>query len=66
MESNLSKRFPPPEIMPCGWHAEITQFDHNAKTERVKSGAGSMPAFKNVLNEQEINAVVAYVETLKK
>lgn len=49
-----------------GLNLTVTQFDHNAKTERVKSGAGSMPAFKNVLNEQEINAVVAYVETLKK
>ena len=44
----------------------ISQLSHDAKIERVKVGASSMSGFKDVLNEQEINAVVAYVETLKK
>jgi uncharacterized membrane protein SirB2 len=44
----------------------ISQLAHDAKIERVKNGASSMSGFKDVLNEQEINAVVAYVETLKK
>jgi cytochrome c5 len=44
----------------------ISQMTHEAKLDRIKNGASSMPGFKDVLNEQEINAVIAYVETLKK
>ncbi len=44
----------------------MSQMSHEAKLERIKNGASSMPGFKDVLNEQEINAVDAYVETLKK
>jgi uncharacterized membrane protein SirB2 len=49
-----------------GTDLTLSQLAHDAKVERVKIGSGSMSGFKDVLNEQEINAVVAYVETLKK
>lgn len=44
----------------------VSQMDEAAKTERVKNGQSSMPGFKDVLSEQEITAVVAYVQSLKK
>jgi cytochrome c5 len=49
-----------------GLDLTVTQFDHAAIAERITNGAGSMPPFKDVLNAQELDAVVAFVETLKK
>ena len=49
-----------------GTDLTISQITHEAKVERVKNGAAPMFAFKDQLSEQEINAVVSYVETLKK
>ena len=48
--------------------ADLTtsQMNFKAMTEQIKNGSGSMAPFKDVLNEQEINAVVAYIVTLKK
>jgi len=44
-----------------------TTLDINAQLEVVKNGRnGTMPAFAGVLNDEEIGAVVGYVETLKK
>jgi len=43
-----------------------TQADEATKLAQIKNGAGSMPGFKDVLNEQEIIAVATYVESLKK
>jgi cytochrome c5 len=40
--------------------------DINAKLEIVRNGKGVMPAFGGQLNDTEINAVMAYIETLKK
>lgn len=40
--------------------------DEATKLQQIKNGAGSMPGFKDVLNEQEIIAVATYVESLKK
>lgn len=44
----------------------ISKMNQDAKLERVKNGSNLMAGFKDVLNQQEINAVVAYIETLKK
>lgn len=44
----------------------LSQMDEAAKLERVKNGSSLMAGFKDVLTEQEITAVVAYVQTLKK
>ena len=44
----------------------ISQMNLKAMTEQVKNGSNAMAGFKDVLNEQEITAVVTYVETLKK
>ncbi|MBL7888952.1 MAG: SirB2 family protein [Bacteroidia bacterium] len=49
-----------------GLDLTVTQTDHATKLERIKNGASSMPGFKDVLNEKEIEAVTAYVESLKK
>lgn len=49
-----------------GLDLTLTQTDHTTKLERIKNGQGSMPGFKDVLNEKEIEAVTAYVESLKK
>ncbi|MCX6295245.1 MAG: c-type cytochrome [Bacteroidetes bacterium] len=49
-----------------GLDLTVSQTDHTTKLDRIKNGASSMPPFKDFLNEQEINAVVSYVETLKK
>jgi len=49
-----------------GLDLTISQFDHAAILERIKNGSGSMPSFKDVLTEQELEAVSIYVETLKK
>lgn len=49
-----------------GLDLTITLTDHTTKLERVKSGASSMPPFKDVLSEKEIEVVVSYIETLKK
>lgn len=49
-----------------GVNLTLSQMNRDAKMERIKNGSGSMAGFKDVLNEQEINAVVDYVETLKK
>ncbi|MBN8695040.1 MAG: SirB2 family protein [Bacteroidetes bacterium] len=49
-----------------GLDLTVTQTDHVTKLERIKNGASSMPGFKDVLNEKEIEAVTAYVESLKK
>lgn len=44
----------------------ISQTDHNSKLERIKNGQGSMAPFRDALDPQEIDAVIAYVESLKK
>lgn len=44
----------------------ISQTEHVSKIERIVNGKGSMAPFKDALNAQEIDAVVAYVESLKK
>ena len=49
-----------------GLDLTVTQTDHAKKIEQIKNGAGSMPGFKDVLNEKEIDAVAAYIESLKK
>lgn len=49
-----------------GLDLTVSQTDHAAKLERIKNGASSMPGFKDVLNEKEIDAVTAYIESLKK
>ncbi len=44
----------------------LSKMNMKAMMEQVKNGSNTMAGFKDVLNEQEITAVVAYVETLKK
>lgn len=51
---------------PGGLDLTITVTDHATKLDRVINGTNLMAKFKDVLNSQEIEAVVAYVETLKK
>ncbi len=48
--------------------ADLTTSQMNLKAiaEQIKNGSGSMAPFKDVLTEQETNAVSAYVVTLKK
>jgi cytochrome c553 len=40
--------------------------DLNSKVEIIRDGKGTMQAFGNMLTEEEIQAVAAYIETLKK
>jgi mono/diheme cytochrome c family protein len=40
--------------------------DLNSKVEIIRNGKGSMQAFGGALTEEEIQAVAAYIETLKK
>jgi len=49
-----------------GLDLTVTQTDHATKIARIKNGESSMPGFKDVLSEKEIDAVTAYVESLKK
>ena len=51
---------------PGGLVLTVTTTDHATKLDRVINGTNLMAGFKDVLNPQEIDAVVAYVETLKK
>jgi mono/diheme cytochrome c family protein len=44
----------------------ISQMNMKTMTEQIKNGSSTMAGFKDVLNEQEVNAVVVYVLTLKK
>jgi uncharacterized membrane protein SirB2 len=48
-----------------GLNLKITQLDHTAKAEKITNGGGSMPAFKEVLSPEELEAVMAYIETFK-
>jgi len=47
-----------------GLDLTTTKFDHIAIIERIKNGSGSMPPFKDVLSEQELNAVADYIGCL--
>jgi uncharacterized membrane protein SirB2 len=40
-------------------------FDATQKADRIKNGSGTMPAFKDALTEEEVTALVSFVETLK-
>lgn len=51
---------------PGGLDLTLTVTDHATKVDRVINGTNLMAGFKDVLNSQEVDAVVAYVETLKK
>ena len=51
---------------PGGLDLTLTMTDKATKFDRVINGTNLMAGFKDVLNSQEIDAVVAYVETLKK
>lgn len=51
---------------PGGLDLTLTTTDHDTKIKRVVIGTDLMAGFKDVLNSQEVEAVVAYVETLKK
>jgi len=44
----------------------ISQMSHDQMLQQIKTGSSSMAGFKDLLNPQEINAVLAYIETLKK
>ncbi len=44
----------------------LSQMNLKAMQAQIINGSTAMAGFKDVLNEQEINAVTAYVETLKK
>lgn len=44
----------------------ITHFDLAASIEIIKSGKGAMTPFDGSLNDNQINAVAKYIETLKK
>ncbi|MEI6489930.1 MAG: cytochrome c [Bacteroidota bacterium] len=49
-----------------GINLTISQKNMEQMKEQVRKGKSSMPPYKDFLNDQEINAVVAYVMTLKK
>ena len=51
---------------PGGLVLTVTTTDRATKLDRVINGTNLMAGFKDVLNPQEIEAVVTYVETLKK
>jgi mono/diheme cytochrome c family protein len=44
----------------------ISTLDANAKIEIVKHGKGVMTPFEGILNDEQIGAVIGYIETLKK
>ena len=44
----------------------VSAMDANVKLEIVKNGKGTMPAFAGQLSEEQIGAVVGYIQTLKK
>jgi len=44
----------------------ISQMTHDQMLVQIKTGSSSMAGFKDRLNGQEVNAVLAYIETLKK
>ena len=49
-----------------GLNLTISNFSEQEMKKRVLEGEGSMPPYKDHLTDQEINAVIAYVQTLKK
>ncbi|OFY85686.1 MAG: hypothetical protein A3F72_12100 [Bacteroidetes bacterium RIFCSPLOWO2_12_FULL_35_15] len=51
---------------PGGLDLTVSITDRDTKINRVVIGTDLMAGFKDVLNSQEVEAVVAYVETLKK
>lgn len=50
---------------PMGVSLVLSKLDATQKAERISNGLGAMPAFNGVLNEQEISALVSFIETLK-
>lgn len=44
----------------------ISTLDANTRIQVVKNGKGAMTPFGDVLNDEQIGAVIAYIETLKK
>jgi cytochrome c5 len=48
-----------------GLDLKNTQLDKSSKIVKIMTGAGSMPAFKEVLTSEELEAVVTYIEGFK-
>lgn len=49
-----------------GLDLQATTLDRTDKISKIMNGVGSMPKFKDVLSEDELEAVLVYVESFKK